>query len=422
MREQESGLAAPVRRERRDCGRMDHDASAMDADLRAGMGEAHARIGRGVRKLKLHRVEARGRRRPQIVLAQEPAQKILRAMRRARRQRRKRTPVEHRAVVRVDDQRVLRVERGEIVLQRRSLRLVIGGARECCRITGKRRGESRRDLVANEIALQRHVGVGLVLDPGEPARLGVGGDCRIGQREERTQQCRSRRQAAEPRHRGKAMRTRTAQQLQEQRFGLVAGVMGEHDKCGLRLGEHAIARRAGRRLRSEVGSTIDAHAVHDQRHRALRALRHAERRPLVRPGREPVMDMDGGQRHAMRGRRGRHRIEQHHRIAAARQGDGEGERAPVRCEGDAARPPPPRAPSRRRSRAGRAGRRHRASAGSRAARDGARARGHSALNSLYLPHDRILSSRVSSSVSIGCSCACRSASVSALRNVTMIAA
>ena len=63
-----------------------------------------------------------------------------------------------------------RIEPREIVVELRRLGLVRGGARERGRIAGKRRGEARRDVAPDEIALDAGVGIRLVVDPLEAAR------------------------------------------------------------------------------------------------------------------------------------------------------------------------------------------------------------------------------------------------------------
>ena len=76
------------------------------------------------------------------------------------------------------------IDRSELVEQRCRLRLVRSSTGERRRIAGKCGGESRRDLVAQEIALQRRVGIGLVVDPAQaraPAAYASIARCRIAQ-------------------------------------------------------------------------------------------------------------------------------------------------------------------------------------------------------------------------------------------------
>ncbi len=375
----------------------------------------------------LHRVESRRRRCPQAVLAQEPAQQIASRDCGARAASfDEGTPVEHRCQTRRRRRARPRRRCAASSSASRRLRLVAGGARERSRIAGKRRGETRRDLVAQEISLQRHVGVGLVVDPGEPTRLGVRCDRRVGQREKRAQQRGPERSAAQQRHRGEAVRARAAQKLQQQCLRLVVGMMRERHEIGCDRFEHAIACGAGGGLDPIALRTSHAHAMHGERH--ARAARIRQRRtPPTR--RRSARGHDGrGRRTAMtpcRGTAAARASSSDHRITAAGQGD-------RRCASACGSPP---SAGRREARArasassiacdtGRtSGRRHRHRQGRNATRRERRARGINPPRApCTCPTKGSCPPAPRAACRAVCSCAWRSASVSALRSVTMIAA
>ncbi len=108
-----------------------------------------------------------------------------------------------------------------------------GGAHEGDGIAGKGRGEARRDVVPDEVALHAGVRVRFVVDPGEPAGRRKGVDGRARQREEGPQQRRTLAHRPLRRHRGKPLRAGTAQQLEQERLRLVVGVVRECDDIGV---------------------------------------------------------------------------------------------------------------------------------------------------------------------------------------------
>ncbi len=147
------------------------------------------------------------------------------------------------------------------------------GAHERRRIAGKGARETRRNLVPQEVASQRDIGIRFVVDPCKAARLRIRFDRRARKREKRAQQRAAPRAGLERRHRSEALRPRAAQELQQQRLRLVVGMMPERNEIGIDRLEHAIAGVARRRFEPGALRMFDRDAVHGQRHAALRALR-----------------------------------------------------------------------------------------------------------------------------------------------------
>ena len=118
------------------------------------------------------------------------------------------------------------------------------------------------------------------------------------------------------------MRTRAAQQLQQHGLGLVVGMMCERNDVDV-LGEEAlVACAAGERFEAAATLARDLHAMQSEAQSALRALRGAEFCPAGRVRRQAVVDVNGGERDGVPFGEPRHRIEQRHRIHAARERDG----------------------------------------------------------------------------------------------------
>ncbi len=123
------------------------------------------------------------------------------------------------------------------------------------------------------------------------------------------------------------MRTRAAQELQQQRLGLVVGVVRERDEVGVDGGERRVARRARRGFEAHSAAALDPRAMHDERDVALRAFGRAECRPRVGVGGQAVVDVQRGELDAMFGRDAREGVEERDRIASAGKRDGDAGRA-----------------------------------------------------------------------------------------------
>ena len=87
------------------------------------MGEPDARIGRCLRELVEHHGKAHRRRRAKPVLAQEPAQQIPCAVRRAPAERHQRGAIERQPEIGIGPQGIRAIEAREIVMEPRRLGL-----------------------------------------------------------------------------------------------------------------------------------------------------------------------------------------------------------------------------------------------------------------------------------------------------------
>jgi hypothetical protein len=174
--------------------------------------------------------------------------------------------------------------------------------------------------VAEEVARVPAVGIALVVDPGERLRFRVRGQPRAREPEQRAQQGRASRTVRG--HRGEPVRAGAAQKLQQQRLGLIVGMVGQRHGVDVRGAQARVARRARQRLEGFAAAALQVQPMRGQRHAALRTLRCAERRPVVGVRRQAVVDVDGGQRELVPRGAPDGGLEQHHRVDPARQGDG----------------------------------------------------------------------------------------------------
>jgi hypothetical protein len=276
------GFAFPDALERRRRRRVNHNSAAMPADLRASLSDANLRVAAGADELLDHFGETRFRRRLQARATQEPAQEVARS----RGRQRGKTHVLETAGI--GDTRG--VDCRQLVCQQRGFRLMPRGANQRCGIAGEMRGEQRRNLVADEIPRVPAVGVALVVDPGDRSRRRVGGEGLAREVEQRTQQRWS--TGPECRHRSQALRTGTAQQLQQHRLRLIVRVMRESDHVDVGGEEAVVTRRSRDRLQAAAALASQLQRVHRQRDAARGALHRAELGPAVGVGRQTVVNMD----------------------------------------------------------------------------------------------------------------------------------
>ena len=122
------------------------------------------------------------------------------------------------------------------------------------------------------------------------------------------------------------MRAGAAQKLEQQRFRLVSGMVGDRDEIGGERREYTIARGTRGGLDSQRGRVVHVHAMNRKRDRAPRALGGTELRPLPGIRRESMVDMRGVERDPACGSRRRERVQERHRIATAGQSDRDGQR------------------------------------------------------------------------------------------------
>ena len=122
---------------------------------------------------------------------------------------------------------------------------------------------------------------------------------------------------------GEALGTCTAQQLQQQRLGLVIAMMGEcHDwrrnmSCGVR--KCAIARATGLCFQAGPGQVVDHDFSRHQGDAERGAMVRAKLRPCVGIRGQSVMNMNGGDRVTSRWRHRCQRIQEHDGVTAAGQ-------------------------------------------------------------------------------------------------------
>ena len=184
--------------------------------------------------------------------------------------------------------------------------------------------ELRQDFVAQPVPREPRIVVTLVVDPHEPVRDRVAFDSGartpiIGRRirGRPPPRHRSRFIGSRERHPGKPLHARAAQQLQQNRFGLIVEVVREHDAIGACGAQGRVARFT--RGAFETVTARDAH-IDDPAGDAKRSRRAAaERGPRLRIRAEVVIHVDGAQFEPQRiAQRGEH-MQQDGRIDAAAQ-------------------------------------------------------------------------------------------------------
>ena len=209
-----------------------------------------------------------------------------------------------------------------------------GAARDALLEAGKRRGQCRHHTVAQRIAGVARVGVRFVLDPLDtlfPRDL-FEVRARYGQQRARHQQLRIAQQAGAAVggiHARQPGRPRTAQQLQQHGFSLVVQVVRRQQHGGAVGAAHVAERRvaplAGRGFDAAL-ALVHLHGAPVERH----AQRGGRGRAMVAPGvgvrAQAVVDVEGGQRAAVRAHMRMREAQQHHRVEAAAEGDRD-----VRC-------------------------------------------------------------------------------------------
>ena len=254
--------------------------------------QADTRIGSRMHELSLHRREARCRRSAEAVPAQEPAQQIPRTMRSARVESDQRSTVECRADgLSVD--RIQGVLLRKLVGEHRRFGLVRGAAGERSGIPRKGGAKPWCDFVPNEVALDVGVRVRLVVDPSKSPRGRVRADRRSRQCEKGAQQHRTAGHRPQRRHRGKPVRTGAAQELQQQGFRLIVGVMGECDEIDGSVGERGIPGRSRRGFEARATAPLDLRAMDGEGHAALSAFVRAKRDPGFGVRRKAMMHVQG---------------------------------------------------------------------------------------------------------------------------------
>ncbi len=171
----------------------------------------------------------------------------------------------------------------------------------------------------------------IVVHPVEPAIARRRLDRRAIDFEQRTQQRGASRLPY--RHAGEPGDAGAAHQLQQQRLGLVVAMVRERDRVSAALSKRGVARFARGALDAESGVARDAHAHHFDRHAAAHAQCDAMLGPLIGGRIQSVVDVQCAQFERARAGKVGERIEQHHRIDAAREPDDESRSRQARARG-----------------------------------------------------------------------------------------
>ncbi len=266
------------------------------------------------RQLPQHVGKPRGRRRARLLLAQEPAQQIARAR---RVERAKGGAVERAAV-----EGGSRVDPGEFVEQRSRFRLVAGRAHQYAGIAWRDRPERRNEIRAKRIAAIAMVGIAFVVDVVQAMLREVSVE-RCARNGEKRPQPPDAAHKPRRRHGGQAAGAGAAQQLQQQRLGLVVGVMRQQHRGCAPLARERFERLVTRRSRSSLDADARAarntHLARRASNPVRRAQRGAEARPGVGVAGQPMMDVQGDDLAARGGGDACRRVEQRDGIATARQ-------------------------------------------------------------------------------------------------------
>lgn len=126
------------------------------------------------------------------------------------------------------------------------------------------------------------------------------------------------------RHGRRTLDTRAAQQLQQQGFGLVVGVMRECDEVARLPGECRMAQLACRRFDAVLAQRGNVHRFDMQRNGVLRAEPGTEIRPGIGVLADAVMDVQCGKPPRKTRCELVQQVQQHHGIDSAAQADQDG--------------------------------------------------------------------------------------------------
>ena len=126
------------------------------------------------------------------------------------------------------------------------------------------------------------------------------------------------------RHRCRTSYAGTAQQLQQQRLGLIVGVVRQRHKITRLRGERRVAQLARRRFDAVPAQRRDIHMFDAQRDLVARAQIGAELRPRIGIRADAVVDMNCGKLPGEKRGEFVQQMQQHHRIHPAAQADQNG--------------------------------------------------------------------------------------------------
>ncbi|MPN19266.1 hypothetical protein SDC9_166633 [bioreactor metagenome] len=145
------------------------------------------------------------------------------------------------------------------------------------------------------VAGQCRIGIAFVGHPGQAGIAGISLDVAPGHIQQRPEQCDI---ACRPldRNTRRAIYARSAQQIEQYRFRLVAAMVGKQQPFPGYLRKSRIAGIAGSCLDTEAGSAIDRYMTNDERHPQAAAIVAAKGCPAIGIGRQAMMHMHGLQR------------------------------------------------------------------------------------------------------------------------------
>ena len=145
------------------------------------------------------------------------------------------------------------------------------------------------------------------------------------------------RRALNKRHGARAAHTCAAQQLQQQGFGLVVGMVRQRYEIACLPGKCRMAQLARCRLDAVFAQRCNINVFDMQRNGVLRAKSGAEIRPRIGIGTDAMMNMQCGESPEKTRRKPAQQVQQHDGINPAAQADQDGtvrgkQRRDLRCD------------------------------------------------------------------------------------------
>ena len=181
--------------------------------------------------------------------------------------------------------------------------------------------EHRHYFMTQEITGKSPIAIALILDPTQIMRPSIGFDIGTALGKKRSQQAPAAMPAFDRHRRGTGDPT-TTQQIEQQRFRLIAAMLSKEETICRDFGKGGIARPAGSRLQPFPRLVGNGHPADKQRHAERLAICLAECRPAIGIGRKTMVDMQGtqtaGQLEATK------QMQQDHGIAAAGEPNADG--------------------------------------------------------------------------------------------------
>jgi len=168
--------------------------------------------------------------------------------------------------------------------------------REGERSPGRRKtpAEHGQDLVPQEISRILRIGIAFIVDPAQIVIMRIGFQFGATARQQGAQQTLV---AKRPfcRHPGRSGHPGSAQQIEQQGFGLIALVLRQQQDFSSTGGEGGVTGGTGSGLKTESALPIDRYTGNRQWHRQAFAVSGTEIRPGIGIGRQAVMDVNGRQ-------------------------------------------------------------------------------------------------------------------------------